>query len=193
MVRTMELWRDSGLGKRHRDAMQTVPEGDELLHPKNDAAWTARVESMLGLLNSGEGVTLILLGNRGTGKTQAGAIAIRQACRRHKSAIYTTAMQIYFDLRAGFGADKSEGESCKRFVTPSLLVIDEAHERGNTSWEDRILIYIIDYRYREGRDTILIANQTEEQFAKSMGPSIMERASEGGGVIVFEGKSFRGV
>ncbi len=50
---------------------------------------------------------------------------------------------------------------------------------------------LIDWRYRECLDTILISNQTPAEFAKSMGASIVDRAREHGLVFEFKGKSFR--
>jgi DNA replication protein DnaC len=74
----------------------------------------------------------------------------------------------------------------KALTKPSLLVIDEAAKRGETEWENRLLFEILNKRYGDFKDTILIANQSREEFSKSMGPAIVRRMDEVGGLMVFE-------
>jgi hypothetical protein len=69
-------------------------------------------------------------------------------------------------------------------------VIDECQERGETDWENRLLTYIVDKRYAQLRDTVLISNQTKDQFCKSMGSSIISRMQETGGSLNAHGSRF---
>jgi len=77
------------------------------------------------------------------------------------------------------------------FIKPRLLVIDEAHERSNSDWEDRMLAMVVNERYQELRSTLVIANYSEEEVEKHLNPSILSRAEESGGIVVFDWESFR--
>jgi hypothetical protein len=141
----------------------------------------------------GAGCLLALLGPRGTGKTQMAVELIRHHCATsdHPSALYVRAMDVFLDVKATYGTDRQEREAIGRFLRPSLLVIDEAQERGDTAWEDRLLTYIIDVRYAERLDTLLLSNLTEQDFKAAIGSSIYSRLVETGGVIECCWPSFR--
>lgn len=136
---------------------------------------------------------MALIGERGPGKTQMGVALIRDNSERGKVSHYTTAMEIFLALKASYrsGATESEAEILKRFTNPTLLVIDEMQERGETAWEDRLLTHLIDKRYGSERDTLLISNLKQEDFMAALGPSIVSRLIETGGVVNCNWPSFR--
>lgn len=147
------------------------------------------------------GGIIIAHGRRGSGKTQ---IAYEVAKRANfpnpytlkktwqfssrpefRPAIYTKAMDIFIDLKNSFSRPKepSEKEIIGNLVAASFLVIDEAHVRGETKYEDDKLTHIIDKRYDAMRATMLITNLEKHDFAATLSPSILSRISEIGGGI----------
>lgn len=148
------------------------------------------------------GGILILHGKRGAGKTRMAAELARskrfpndQRSDHHqtRSAVYRTAMRFFLSVRATFkkGSKVSEMEVIDQLIAPGLLVLDELQERGETAFEDRLLTHLIDARYGARRSTILIANLTKEQLGPTLGPSIVDRASENGKRIDFTWDSYR--
>ena len=169
----------SGVPQRH--LRQTALENE---------LWHAKYESVKGRLN--EGFIVSLIGPRGTGKTQMAVSLARAVCRAGRSARYATAMGIFLELQETFdGGKKSSRGVIDEYSKPSLLIIDEMHERGETSWEDRVLTHLIDRRYGNLRDTILISNQTKEQMLAAVGESVASRLSETGGIVTCDWASFR--
>lgn len=142
---------------------------------------------------SGTGFIVALLGRRGTGKTQLAACITRYFCEYGHYCLYTTAMEIFIKIKETYGnkTQKTERDVINELRGFSLLIIDEFQDRGETDWENRLLTHIIDTRYREVRDTILIANMDAENFSKSAGASIASRMLETGGVLNFDWDSFR--
>jgi len=149
-----------------------------------------------------KGGILILHGKRGTGKTQMAAEIARSkrfpfdavtGLEWKRSAHYQTARRFFLTVRATFkkASDKTELEIIDRMTEPGLLVIDELQERGETAFEDRLLTHLIDARYGAKRPTILIANLSKDELGKSLGPSIVDRASENGRRIDFTWNSYR--
>ena len=166
----------------------------------------------------GTGALIALIGNRGTGKTQLGCDLIRWVCereaekpnppsmridgqtpkppeggwRRREVALYSKALSLFIDLRSCY-RDGGPGEESvvSGFCKIPLLVIDEIHERGNTDWEDRMLVHIVDRRYDTMLDTVLIGNVAPDQLQKQLGASIVSRIQECGRVVVCDWPSFR--
>jgi DNA replication protein DnaC len=134
---------------------------------------------------------IALIGNRGHGKTRFAAEVARDLYPSRSQ--YVTAMDIFLRIRSSFRktSTESEEEIVKELAQCPLLVIDELQERGNTEWEDRILVHIIDKRYGSMIPTILIANLTSEKLTENLGDSISSRMNEGGGIITVTGKSHR--
>lgn len=154
-----------------------------------DAVWTAHFSRIMRRIR--EGGIIALIGPRGTGKTRLAAEAMRDFARERGD--YTTAMGLFLRIRASYGKnnDESEKEIITHMARSRLLVIDEIQERGNTTWEDRLLTHILDSRYGAMVPTILIANLTEPALSECLGDSIISRLKEIGGIIEISGPSHR--
>ena len=139
----------------------------------------------------GSGYIMALIGIRGGGKTQMAVECIKENCNNQRAAFYTTAMEIFIKIKSGYSSGTDEMQILSQFKKPKLLVIDEAQERGETDWENRLLTHLIDNRYSAVNDTIIISNQVEGEFIKSMGTSIISRIKETGGIILCDWESFR--
>lgn len=152
--------------------------------------WRVKFGKLADML--GTGFLVVMTGDRGRGKTQMAARLIHAHVYAGGTARYATAMDIFIAVKAGYSNKQSEMDSLKTFLSVDLLVMDEAHERGETEWEQRLLTYLIDCRYRELRDTLLITNQTRADFLTAIGASVASRITETGGVVECDWESFRG-
>lgn len=147
-----------------------------------------------GIANQlGSGFLLAVIGGRGPGKTQIAVDVCKAALAAGLQPRHVDAMTIFLDIRASF---KQDSELCERdviaaYCSPHLLVIDEIQERGETDFERRILNHIINQRYNAMRDTLVVGNLNQPQLELSLGPSIVSRMNETGGIIVCGWKSFR--
>lgn len=153
--------------------------------------WREKVESLCGLI--GGGFLVALIGNRGTGKTQAAVVAAIRAIKVERTALYCKAMEIFLDIRATYKReDRTELDALAKYLGPQLLIIDEIQQRGETPFEDRILAYLVDKRYDAMVDTILLGNLNPKALKDALDPSITDRLRETGGIMEFAWKSFRG-
>jgi DNA replication protein DnaC len=183
--------------ERHRHAGEL--RGDE---------WQAAYEKAIGIAQSG-GI-VVAWGQRGTGKTQiAYEIATHgifhdpyfpPAYRdgfsmpiKARPCVYVKAMDIFMRMKNGFSRkdQPSELDIVESLVQAAFLVIDEAHVRGETKYEDDKLTHIIDKRYDAMRSTMLITNLTNKDFAAQLSPSILSRITEIGGGIECNWQSYR--
>lgn len=173
-----------GSGCPERQLACTEKRGDE---------WQQKLATLQELRMRGKGMTVALVGSRGTGKTQIGVELIRDTVRDLKPALYTTAVGFFLALKATFGRDsgRTEQEVLERYVKPRLLVIDECEKRAESEWANQLFFELVNQRYAAMKDTILISNQTKAEFEKYIGDSIVSRMSETGGTIECNWESFR--
>ncbi len=158
---------------------------------KPNPKWEAKRDLIISKL--GTGFLFGLCGTRGPGKTQMAVEVMFKLAEKFKLARYTTAVGFFLDIKATFGefSGKSAESICEGMRTCDLLVIDEIGKRGQTAWENNLLFEILNYRYNEKRDTILIDNSTAADFSEAIGDSLVSRMNEIGGVIVCDWPSFR--
>jgi len=164
-----------------------TPEADK----SPNGAWSEKLEKFSAML--GNGCMLSFIGNRGSGKTHLAAELIRRTCANGRSARYIRAMTFFIEVKDTYGNDSTFGEKdiIERYMRPHLLVIDELQERGATEWEDRLLVHLMDLRYGAKLDTILISNLTRKQLETSLGPSVVDRMRETGGITELNWSSLR--
>jgi DNA replication protein DnaC len=160
-------------------------------YDKTAAEWRKATDKLVASI--GTGVTIGIVGNRGPGKTQMAVEMMRKATDRRRSAYYSTALAYFLRLRHALKQDSEESQldAHQSFIRPQLLVIDETQVRGDTAWEDNMLVDLVGTRYNAMLDTVLISNQTLDEFQRSMGPSIVDRINQTGGIIECCWESFR--
>jgi len=170
--------------------------------------WQAAYEKAIAIAESG-GI-IVAWGKRGTGKTQIAYQIARKAIFpspyfpkewkdqfpmpiKARPCVYAKAMDIFMRMKNGFQRkdQPSELEIVENLVQAAFLVIDEAHVRGETKYEDDKLTHIIDKRYDSMRPTMLITNLTNKDFAAQLSPSILSRIAEIGGGIECNWESYR--
>ena len=133
---------------------------------------------------------VLLSGLRGTGKTQIAVACGRKSAELGRSVKYMQASELYRACREAM-QDNRESARIKEFQRIGLLIVDEAHVRGETDYEDRTLTEIVNGRYMQSLPTILITNQGTDAAAKALGPSIVSRFHESGIVIECNWTSYR--
>ncbi|MCC6234284.1 MAG: ATP-binding protein [Verrucomicrobiales bacterium] len=183
---TESLWQRAEVPRRHAErAIARVPIDET--HP-----WARERSRILGILGK-SGVTLCLTGTRGSGKTQIAVDAIRAVTAAGRPAVFTTAQRFFIALKASYdgSAKRSEMQVLESFRRPSLLVIDEIGNRSESDWENRTFFELLDSRYGDMTDTILTCNLEPQEVSANLGPSIVSRMSEGGGIIRCSWPSFR--
>ncbi|MDE1169864.1 MAG: ATP-binding protein [Verrucomicrobium sp.] len=152
----------------------------------------AKARELVGALS---GSTVLLLGDRGPGKTQIATwLANRRAVAKKSPGRYYRAVDLFGAIKATWSertGTPDQGAIMERFRTVKFLVIDELNEALGTSWERQVFNNILDHRYGSMLTTLLIANLTEREAEEVLGPSIWTRACETGGVVICDWPSYR--
>ena len=194
-----------------RHAQRTVTETNK--------DWVTAFTKVKAQLAENEDAMIALLGKRGTGKTQMAVELIRFMARHrvelgvkparsmerwalnyYQTAVksgfahYSNTMDFFLRLRKTYQQDRDEheGDVLDAFISPSLLILDEVHDRKESDWGNKTFTYLVDRRYQSAcKQTIFIANQTAKQFEAAVGSGIADRIQECGGIVECNWQSFR--
>jgi len=150
--------------------------------------WTRKFDKLKPLL--GSGFISGLVGMCGTGKSQMGVSLAKVSLHAGSTVCMVEAMELTDSVKDSFGGDGSSRQALYRFTGPKLLVIDEVN-RGLSVFDTRLLQRVLSRRYDSMRDTVLISNESPEEFASLVGDRVMSRINDSGQVHVFGWESFR--
>lgn len=161
----------------------------------------------------GTGAVVALVGKRGCGKTTIACQLMRErvesrlaynrldvderpAIEPPEPGRYEKLMRLGAMFKSGFAGfgSISQGRDTELYLAWTrlpLLVIDEIHDAETIAPTMAMLVDLVDRRYAEQRDTILISNRDADSFAKEMNQSVISRLSETGAIISCEWESWR--
>lgn len=159
--------------------------------PRFEGRWGESFKKLQARL--GTGFTAALVGTRGNGKTQMAVELMRYLTGKGRSARFLTTTQFLQMVKATYrtGAEKTEADVIKELRRPRLLVLDEFASRGASDWEANQLFELLNQRYGDITDTLIIANMSERDFGQLAGDSLVSRINHGGGFVRCDWESFR--
>ncbi len=176
--------------------------------PVDDRAWQWWEAYETAFRAAKRGALIVIYGGHGSGKTQMCMEIARNLPSRffppkkegaftlahqHRPLLYRKSMEFFNDIRSTYGAKSKETERdvISRYANAALVVIDEAHQRGEKDFEDRQITLMIDKRYDAMLPTILITNLTREDFYATLSPAVKSRMIETAEGIEANWRSFR--
>lgn len=137
---------------------------------------------------------VLLVGPAGVGKSHLAQALGHRAVRRGHTVLFTTAGELFKQLRAGRG-DASYDRRMLRFTGPDLLIVDDLGLRPSRGEEPEDLFELIRTRYERG-SMILTSNRDIPEWAPLfsdalMASAAMDRLLHHAHVLLLEGESFR--
>jgi len=137
---------------------------------------------------------VLLLGPCGVGKSHIAQALGHRAVRRGHTVFFTTAAQMFAQLRAGRG-DQSYDRRMLRYTGPELLIVDDVGLRPLHAGEAEDLYDLVRSRY-ERASTIFTSNRDITEWPPLFGDPLMasaamDRLLHHAHVVVLEGQSYR--
>ena len=151
--------------------------------------FTGKMEEFLS-----KGVSIILCGKPGTGKTHLGCAMLLEAMKMGYKGAYVGIFDLFDHYKSTFSSNAEETgrDVVDRYRRPDLLVIDEVGVQYGSEAEAVIIFRILNERYNNLRSTIIISNFLAQDLSKYLGSSVVDRLMDNNGAIVpFNWASYR--
>jgi DNA replication protein DnaC len=138
---------------------------------------------------------VIFLGGAGLGKSHLATALAHQACLAGHTVLFTTAIDIVNTLTAAQAAHRLKTE-LKRYLTPSILLIDELGYLPIDKAGADLLFQVFSQRYETG-STLLTTNEVYKNWAKifnhdaTLTSAVLDRLLHHAETVIIEGKSYR--
>ena len=138
---------------------------------------------------------VIFLGTVGLGKTHLATALGYTACMAGKSVLFSTAVDAINTLAAAQAASRLKME-LKKYLAPSLLILDELGYLPIDKHGADLLFQVISQRYERG-STIITSNRAYKQWPEifnndsTLTSAILDRLLHHAETQVIEGKSYR--
>jgi DNA replication protein DnaC len=140
------------------------------------------------------GLNLLLIGPRGTGKTQAATLLCAEAIKAGFTAVRVDWGKFVRKVRAtyGNGTSQSEDDLIEALVAPALVLLDDVGASDKASdHNERLLTAVIGERYDRGRPTIITANLNKSELEAHLGARAAARIDGASDWVAFRGPVYR--
>jgi len=137
--------------------------------------------------------SMIMVGGVGTGKTLLASAMLDSLVDNNRCEIIKV-IDLIRHLKSTWSKDSESNEEdlIKYFVKLDLLILDEVGSQFGSDTEKLFIFDIIDGRYQDMKQTVLISNLDIDGIKDVIGERCVDRLREGGGsMIAFDWKSSR--
>ncbi len=143
---------------------------------------------------SDEQATVILCGPTGVGKSFVAQALGVAACRQRRTVRFTKTGTLLTDL-AGGRADGSHAQRLRRYLTPTLLILDDFAMREYTLPQTEDLYDLISRRYRHGALILTTNRAPNDLYALFPNPvlaeGLLDRLLNSAYILTMLGRSYR--
>lgn len=155
----------------------------------------AQVQNLFRLAFLKDKASVIFIGGVGLGKTHLATALGHAACLQGHAVLFTTAVEAINTLTAAQAQSRLKAE-LKKFLAPTLLVMDELGYLPIDKNGADLLFQIISGRYEKG-STVITTNQPYKNWPRifnndaTITSAVLDRLLHHAETIVMEGRSYR--
>lgn len=155
----------------------------------------AQVQNLFRLAFLKDKASVVFIGGVGLGKTHLATALGHAACLQGHNVLFTTAIEAINTLSAAQAQCRLKSE-LKKFIAPTLLVLDELGYLPIDKTGADLLFQIISARY-EKASTLITTNQPYKNWARifnndaTITSAVLDRLLHHAETVLMEGKSYR--
>jgi len=155
----------------------------------------AQVQNLFRLAFLKDQASVVFIGGVGLGKTHLATALGHAACLQGHTVLFTTAIEAINALSAAQAQARLKHE-LKKFLAPTLLVLDELGYLPIDKTGADLLFQIISGRYEKG-STVITTNQPYKNWARifnndaTITSAVLDRLLHHNETVLMEGKSYR--
>lgn len=149
--------------------------------------------------NMNNPVSLLLIGNYGTGKSHLAVATAKEIIKKGRSCLFVSTPKLLSLLRSTYnkGSAESEDTVLKRFIKIDVLIVDDIgaeqtkkrYDENEHDWATSKIFELIDSRI--GKHTIYTSNFKPNELQERLGGRNFSRMMEGTHVIKMNGDDYR--
>jgi DNA replication protein DnaC len=167
-AQALETLTDLELDARNRRAIERRFRGSRLhaqhsidsfhfKHHKTRMEAKNRIVRLLDLEFLQKGISVVLIGNPGVGKTFLAKVIGWRACQANQRVLFTTAMDMLNHLNAS-QVDHSLVRKLRLYTEPTLLILDELGYLALDQQTSNLFYQVISTRHSQKRSTLITTN-----------------------------------
>jgi len=174
----MGAFKDSGIGELvKKQSFESFSfdfySGEALKHAKNNFD---TLKSFAENFKQGNGMSFILMGDTGLGKTHLSTSVAKVVIEKGFSVAYDTVNEIMADFEAQrFRGSVSEDEIRKRYYDSDLLIIDDLGCEIINQFTVSVVYNLVNTRINNGLSTIINTNLTQSELREKYADRILSR------------------
>jgi DNA replication protein DnaC len=155
----------------------------------------AQVQNLFRLAFIQQKTSVVFIGGVGLGKTHLATALAHAACLQGHAVLFTTAVEAINNLSAAQAQCRLKAE-LKKFLAPTLLVVDELGYLPIDKTGADLLFQIISGRYENG-STLITTNQIYKNWTRifnndaTITSAVLDRLLHHAETVIIEGKSYR--
>ena len=155
----------------------------------------AQVQNLFRLAFIQQKTSVVFIGGVGLGKTHLATALAHAACLQGHAVLFTTAVEAINNLSAAQAQCRLKAE-LKKFLAPTLLVVDELGYLPIDKTGADLLFQIISGRY-EKSSTLITTNQIYKNWTRifnndaTITSAVLDRLLHHAETVIIEGKSYR--
>jgi len=155
----------------------------------------AQVQNLFRLAFLNDQASVVFIGGVGLGKTHLATALGHAACLQGHAVLFTTAVEAINTLSAAHAQGRLKSE-LKKFLAPTLLILDELGYLPIDKNGADLLFQIISGRYEKG-STVITTNQSYKNWARifnhdaTITSAVLDRLLHHAETVLLEGKSYR--
>jgi DNA replication protein DnaC len=130
---------------------------------------------------------MFFLGNVGTGKTHIACAMAIELIKSGYTVKYTTIDDYFVTVRDTYKASSNSSELLVRdeYAAYDFLIIDELGIQSCSESEDRLMLSLLDKRYRDLKTTLFISNKDKSELDVILGARLISRIRQGGALMKY--------
>ena len=162
-------------------------------HHKTRMEAKNRILRLLDLDFLHKGVSVVLIGNPGVGKTFLAKIVGWRACQANQRVLFTTAMDMLNHLNAS-QVDHSLVRKLRLYTEATLLIVDELGYLALDQQTSNLFYQVISTRHSQKRSTLITTNSAFSDwgnilFNTTIATAIVDRLVENSEILLLGGDS----